>query len=137
MALLSKGGAHVANARGRGERGEIEISARTVDDAIAQALTQLGMERDDVEVEVLHAGSPGRLLGFGAEPARVRVTPLADVVSAPAAAPDVEKPSPAVRSAGPRSPRVRGEEDEEGVEVGDEEPIPENLEGEAEMARLM
>src|SRR5687768_5926316 len=78
----AKGDAHVANARGRGD---MEYSARTVDEAIAQALTQLGLEREDVDVEVLHAGSPGRLLGFGAEPARVRVRPLAGV-AAPAAA---------------------------------------------------
>ena len=52
----------------------IQVSAKTVDEAIARALEQLGVARDDVEVEVLHAGSPGRLLGFGAEPARVRVT---------------------------------------------------------------
>jgi spoIIIJ-associated protein len=56
----------------------VVISAKTVDDAVAQALGQLGLTRDEVEVEVLHPGSPGRLLGFGAEPARVRVTPLVD-----------------------------------------------------------
>ena len=124
MALLSKGGAHVANARGRDDRGEIEVSARTVDDAVAQALSQLGLEREDVEVEVLHAGSPGRLLGFGAEPARVRVTPLAGV-SAP--------PSAVVEADDEAEPPDDADEDE----AGDEEQIPENLEGEAEMARLM
>jgi spoIIIJ-associated protein len=124
MALLSKGGAHVANARGRGDRGEIEVSARTVDDAVAQALSQLGLEREDVEVEVLHAGSPGRLLGFGAEPARVRVTPLAGV-SAP--------PSAVVEADDEAEPADDADEDV----AGDEEQIPENLEGEAEMARLM
>jgi spoIIIJ-associated protein len=58
------------------------VSARTVDEAVARALAQLGLGREDVEVEILHAGSPGRLLGFGAEPARVRVT-----ARAPAGAP--------------------------------------------------
>ncbi len=60
----------------------VEVSARTVDEAVARALAQLGLGREDVEVEILHAGSPGRLLGFGAEPARVRVT-----ARAPAGAP--------------------------------------------------
>ena len=124
MALLSKGGAHVANARGRDDRGEIEVSARTVDDAVAQALSQLGLEREDVDVEVVHAGSPGRLLGFGAEPARVRVTPVAGVSAARSAA---------VEGDDEAEPADDSEEDE----AGDEEPIPENLEGEAEMARLM
>jgi spoIIIJ-associated protein len=124
MALLSKGGAHVANARGRGDRGELEVSARTVDDAVAQALSQLGLERDDVEVEVLHAGSPGRLLGFGAEPARVRVTPLAGLSAAPSAVAEADD-------------ETEPAEDSDEDEAGDEEQIPENLEGEAEMARLM
>ena len=60
----------------RGRSAAVELSAKTVDDAVARALQQLGCTRDEVDVEVLHPGSPGRLLGFGAEPARVRVTPL-------------------------------------------------------------
>lgn len=63
----------------------IELSARTVDDAVTQALTRLGRTRDEVDIEVLHAGSPGRLLGFGATPARVRVTLLAGATSATSA----------------------------------------------------
>jgi spoIIIJ-associated protein len=54
----------------------VEVSAKTVDEAVARALQQLGCSRDEVEVQVLHPGSPGRLLGFGAEPARIRVTRL-------------------------------------------------------------
>jgi spoIIIJ-associated protein len=95
-----------------------------VDDAIALALSQLGLDRADVEVEVLHAGSPGRLLGFGAEPARVRVRPLEGI---PAAAADGE----AADDQG--EPADEADDDVE----GDGEAIPENLEGEAEMARLM
>lgn len=52
----------------------IEVSAKTVDDAVQKALQQLGLTRAEVEVEIIHPGSPGRILGFGAEPARVRVT---------------------------------------------------------------
>src|SRR4051794_18115676 len=70
-----EGGGRVANASGAPGR-SLEVSARTVDEAVARALRQLGCGRDEVDVEVVHAGSPGRLLGFGAEPARVRVTRL-------------------------------------------------------------
>jgi spoIIIJ-associated protein len=71
----------VANARisSSGDTGRsVEVSAKTVDEAVARALEQLRCGREDVDVEVLHAGSPGRLLGFGAEPARVRVTLLVE-----------------------------------------------------------
>ena len=51
----------------------IETTGDTRDAAIAAALKQLGMDRDDVSVEVLDNGKKG-FLGIGATPARVRVT---------------------------------------------------------------
>lgn len=51
----------------------IEATGETRDAAIAAALRQLGMDRDDVSVEVLDNGKKG-FLGIGATPARVRVT---------------------------------------------------------------
>ena len=51
----------------------LEKSARTVDAAIEEALKELGMSRDDVSVEILDMGKTG-FLGFGAQPARVRVS---------------------------------------------------------------
>jgi len=63
-------------ARVMGGRSEsVEVSARTVDEAIAEALKRLGVERDQVEVEVIRQGSRG-LLGLLAENAIVRVTVL-------------------------------------------------------------
>jgi spoIIIJ-associated protein len=53
---------------------EVEASAKTVDDAIAKALQELGVGRDDVEVEVLSEGKPGGFLGIGGEDARVLVS---------------------------------------------------------------
>lgn len=53
----------------------LEVSAKTVDDAIELALKELGVPREQVEVEVLKKGKPG-FLGIGAEEARVRVTKL-------------------------------------------------------------
>ena len=49
----------------------LEKSARTVDDAIAAALAELRLEREDVEVEVLQRPKSG-FLGFGAAPAVIR-----------------------------------------------------------------
>ena len=51
----------------------LEKSARTVDAAIDEALKELGLSRDDVSVEILEMGKSG-FLGFGAVPARVRVS---------------------------------------------------------------
>jgi len=57
------------------ERERVEVSAKTVEEAIERGLQQLGLTRDQVEVEVIHHGRSG-VLGFGAEEARVRITPL-------------------------------------------------------------
>jgi len=58
----------------RGSDSTIEISARTVEQAIEQALDQLGLGRDEVEIEVVREGSRG-LLGLLSEDAVVRVSP--------------------------------------------------------------
>jgi len=55
---------------------EVEIRAKSVEAAIHQALEQLGVSRDEVEVTVLSEGKPGGILGLGAEEARIRVRPL-------------------------------------------------------------
>ncbi len=62
----------------------IEVTGRTVDEAIRTALARLGKRREEVEVIVLSQGSPGRMLGFGAEPARVRVSILPPAERSPA-----------------------------------------------------
>ncbi len=49
------------------------MSARTVEEATDLALKELGVDRDEAEVEVLSRGKAG-FLGIGAELARVRVT---------------------------------------------------------------
>ena len=51
----------------------LEKSARTEDAAIAAALAELGMDRDDVSVEILERAKSG-FLGIGASPAKVRVS---------------------------------------------------------------
>ena len=51
----------------------IVTTGKTIDLAIEAALTQLGLERDDVSVQVLAQAKAG-FLGFGATPAKVQVT---------------------------------------------------------------
>ena len=51
----------------------IEVTGKTEEEAIASALEQLGMSRDDVSVEVLERAKSG-FLGLGASPAKLRVS---------------------------------------------------------------
>ena len=62
----------------------IEISARTVDDAVTEACKQFSVTSDKLEFEVLEEGKAG-ILGFGAKPAVIKVrvkTSLVDNVKA-------------------------------------------------------
>jgi len=81
----------------------LEKSARTVDAAIDEALKELGLSRDDVSVEILEMGKTG-FLGFGAVPARVRVsyeTPDPAPVKPAPAPKKAEKPTPAPKAEKP------------------------------------
>ena len=51
----------------------IETTGRTEDEAVQAALQQLGMDRDDVSVEIIDRAKSG-FLGLGSSPAKVRVT---------------------------------------------------------------
>lgn len=53
---------------------QVEKLAKTVDDAVREALRELGADIEDVLIEVLDEGDQGGLLGFGRRPARVRVS---------------------------------------------------------------
>ncbi len=50
----------------------IETTGRSEEDAIAAALFQLGLERDDVSIEIIERAKTG-FIGLGKRPARVRV----------------------------------------------------------------
>ena len=69
---------------------ELEVRAKTADEAIAKGLAELGLERDDVSVEIIERGKKG-VFGIGAVDAVVRLT-----YGAPdeAPAPKAEKPVP-------------------------------------------
>ena len=49
----------------------IEVSAKTVDDAITEALVRLGATSDQIEYEVIEKGSTG-FLGIGSKPAIIK-----------------------------------------------------------------
>ncbi len=51
----------------------VEKIAKTVDDAVTEALLDLMVTRDDVEIEIIEKGSKG-FLGIGARDAKVKVT---------------------------------------------------------------
>ena len=51
----------------------IDVTGKTEDEAICKALAQLGLDRDDVSVEILERAKI-RLFGLGSCPAKVRVS---------------------------------------------------------------
>ena len=88
----------------------IEIRAKTVDAAIREGLRRLNLAREQVDIEILSEGSRG-ILGFGAEDARVRLTPRPPVATAPPARsfrpeppPEPQPVSPPPRPARPEPP---------------------------------
>lgn len=60
----------------RRTREAVERTGKTVDEAVQRALRDLGLDRTEVEVQVISEGRTG-VLGIGATSARVRVAPLA------------------------------------------------------------
>jgi spoIIIJ-associated protein len=80
------------------DRTTLEIIAPTVEEALLQGLSQLGLTADAVSVEVLDSGSKG-LFGLGGRQVRVRLTvnpPPGEVVVP--VAPPKPKPAPAKRA---------------------------------------
>ena len=67
----------------------IEVTGKTKEEAISKGLAQLGLDQDDVSVEILDLGKTG-FLGIGSVPAKVKLT-----YEAPDEEPEV-KPVPAL-----------------------------------------
>ena len=88
----------------------LEKTGKTEDEAIAAALRELQMERDDVSVEIVERAKSG-FLGIGAQPAKIRVSwETEDPVPTPAAAavqPAEEKPAPAAKPAEKPAPEKK------------------------------
>lgn len=74
-----------------GKHATLEVIAPTVEEAIAQGLTELGLSREDINIEVLDRGRRG-LLGVGTRQVRVRLIIKATEGSQPQ---DTAKPAEA------------------------------------------
>ena len=100
----------------------IITTGKTIELAVEAALTQLGLERDDITYQVLALPKAG-FLGFGAQPAKVQVTyeapdPIPEKVekpksalgsasrSKPKAAAPVKKPEPKAEAPKPEAPKA-------------------------------
>jgi len=59
----------------------IEMTGKTTEDAIQNALQELKVTKDKVEVEILEEGSKGFLNIIGVKPAKIRVTVKRDYIS--------------------------------------------------------
>ena len=93
----------------------IDVTGKTEDEAIQNALRQLGLDRDDVSVEILERAKSG-FLGLGSCPAKVRVSygpEEEEEVLAPAPAPkekpQEERPKPPKAEKPPRQERKPAE----------------------------
>jgi len=92
----------------------IEVTGKTVEEAILHGLVRMGKKREEVDVIVLSEGRPG-ILGIGAEDARVRL--LVREVPAPRLEPPVEsrptRREPAAERVVPLAPVIEEKESAE------------------------
>ena len=90
----------------------LEKTGKTEDEAIAAALRELQMERDDVSVEILERAKSG-FLGIGAQPARIRVSwETEDVIPEPAPAPAAEPKAANPKTAKPKAEKQPARKEE-------------------------
>ena len=84
----------------------IEVTGKNEEEAIANALAQLGMDRDDVSVEILERAKSG-FLGIGSCPAKIRVS-YGEEEELPEVKPVPEKIVPSYTLLPPTAVTVRG-----------------------------
>ena len=97
----------------------IEVTGKTEEEAVRKALTQLGLERDDVSLEILERAKSG-FLGIGGSPARIRVTYGTDE-------PEEKKAEPTKKVE--KKPEPKAEVKKAGDEAGGEGPGAEDCDG--------
>lgn len=108
----------------------IDVTGKTEDEAISKALAQLGLDRDDVSVEILERAKSG-FLGLGSCPAKVRVSygeeeePILPVTApaAPEKKPDQSKKPAAEKRPAPEKKAERKPRPEK-IEKPEKAPVP-------------
>ena len=114
----------------------LDMTGKTEEEAIQKALRQLGLDRDDVSVEVLERAKSG-FFGFGASPAKVRVSYGLEeeepVIPAAQPQPAPRKSVPAPEPKPERKSEPKEERKEEQPAAG--EPAPERGEGRSRSQR--
>lgn len=96
----------------------IDVTGKTEEEAVTKALAQLGLDRDDVSVEILERAKAG-FLGLGSAPALVRVTYGAEEESAAPAAPA----APRAAAPAPKKPENKPESRPEQKPVSRPQPV--------------
>lgn len=111
----------------------IDVTGKTEEEAIQNALRQLGLDRDDVSVEILERAKSG-FLGLGSCPAKVRVSYGPEEEEEPAAPAEAEarqeEPKPVKAERKPRQERKAAEKPAapaEAPEAAPEEKQPETV----------
>ena len=110
---------------GNVERRSVVASGKTVEDAITNGLAMLQVRRDQVDIEIITAGSRG-VLGFGAENARVKLLVKLPPEPKPEPEPQIEpepEPEPLETVAEPQPPVEQSEpgaDEQTAGEVGKE-----------------
>ena len=107
----------------------IVTTGKTIDLAIESALSQLGLDRDSVSVQVLQQAKAG-FLGFGAQPAKVQVTyeapdPVPEAPKVALSSASRSKPKPAAPVKKPEAPKAAPAKAEPVKEVPKAEAKPE------------
>ena len=111
----------------------IEVTGKTEDEALAKGLQQLGLDRDDVSVEILERGKTG-FLGIGSVPAKVKLTYEAPDEPEPVVEKKPEpKPQPRPRQE-KKAPAPQPKKQAASVSVPAEKPAPVEKSAETEPA---
>ena len=97
----------------------IEVTGKTKEEAIEKGLAQLGLDQDDVSIEILDLGKTG-FLGIGSVPAKVKLSYEAPDEE-PAPAPVVEEKAAPVKEEAPKKKEVKKVEPK--VEAPKAEPV--------------
>ena len=101
------------------KRTTLELIAPSIDEAIQNGLAELGLPREQVDIEILDEGNRG-LFGLGVRHARIRLTVKGSTN-------ELEEPVFEVEETNFDSPPIEDEEIDEMEEIMEEEPVEEGL----------